>query len=129
MKKSIFLSLLFAGLCFAGCEDEDDSVGNEAPATIDLAAESFDVDITKTTDFTGDIVIHGTVKNVGNTDFVSGEGQQKVVLVEKFPGDQGQTVDEEAFIRLDVGDSIEVSFSTKWNVAFEFPPDYTLRIS
>lgn len=129
MKKPIFLSLLLLGLCFSGCEDDDGELGNEAPATLDLAAESIEVDVTKTTDFTGDIVIRGIVKNIGNTDFVSGPGQQKVVLVEEFPGDQGQTVDEENFIRLDVGDSIEVSYSTKWNTANEFPPNYTLRIA
>lgn len=129
MKKHIFLSLLLFGFCFTGCEDDDAQLSNEAPSIIDLAAESFEVDITKTTEFTGNIVIHGIVKNIGNTDFVSGEGQQKIFLVEKFPGAQEQTVDEEEFIRLDAGDSIEVSYSTKWSVSHEFPADYTLRIS
>ena len=125
MKKLTLLSLLLSGLFIVGCDDDD----NESPApTIDLAAESLEVTVDKVSATEGTIFLRGTVKNIGG-DFVSGEGQQKVYLTEKYPGGQSTTVAQKAFTVLSAGAIIELKYSRQWRTSAEFPPEYTLRIS
>lgn len=125
MKKLIFLSLLMSGLFIAGCDDDD----NETPApVIDLAAESMEFSVSRTSATEGTVIISGIVKNVG-ADYVSGDNQQQVVLYEKYPGGQSTVVASKDFANLAAGATIEVKYSTSWRTSVEFPPSFILSIS
>ncbi len=123
MKKLIYLGLSTALLFLTGCDDDEPHT-----PTIDLAAQSIEFTIDKTTDFEGVAFIRGTVKNVG-ADYVSGANQQVVYLYEQYPGGQKTQVAKKAFTTLEAGGILEVKYARTWRTSVEFPPKYILSIA
>lgn len=105
-----------------GCDDDE-----SAAPTIDLAAQSIEFTIDKTSDFEGTAFIRGTVKNLG-ADYTSGANQQVVYLYEQHPGGQKTEVAKKEFTNLEAGGTLEVKYARAWNVSAEFPPKYILSI-
>jgi len=75
---------------------------------------------------TADILIKGTVDNIGLSNYSSSAGQQSIELWE-----DNTMVASEAFINLDVGEEITVQYQRTWMLTgAEFPPEhYKLIIS
>lgn len=92
---------------------------------IDPAAVGLGVRVLKKrTAFDGDILITGTVKNIGTAPFRSRPHQQEIQLwADK------RLVARRKFTALAVGASVQVSFRTAWRTTNEFPPCYRVVIA
>lgn len=117
-------------LTLAGCPRDDSPILNP-----DLEATSITFSVVPTSDFAGVATITGTVTNVGDLDFNSGQGQQGILLYERPLGTPapGNLVTRLDFTRLNVGSTLTVSFSRQWDSSSpaegEFPPEYILIVS
>lgn len=128
---AMLLLLLMVCTLVVSCDPSDD---NPKPV-IDLKAESITFSVVKTTSFVGVATIKGTIKNIGDA-FVSGDNQQGIILYERAlgtpSGQSGVVVAKKSFNSLDVGETLEVTYSRTWNVGSpaegEFPPEYILVI-
>lgn len=73
----------------------------------------------------GMVRITGVVTNWGQSPFVSGQGQQSVLLYEG-----GDLVAQQPFTNLAVDASVEVVYEREWSTQDEFrPPLYTMMLS
>lgn len=126
MSKFNFLGLILISGFLTSCEDKDP----EATPDIDLVAQTIAFSLEQTSKFDGVATITGIVKNAGEGDFRSSEGQQVISLHENFSGGgSGDIVAQKTFTDLNAGDTLNISYTTQWSHTFEFPPTYVLRIN
>lgn len=131
MKTLKILCIAFLSLTLTYCTDDDTPM----ELNPDLEASSITFSVDPQQEFFGVATITGTVTNVGNGDFTSGEGQQGILLYERPLGAAapGNLVNTVVFTSLNVGESLTVSFSRPWDASSpaegEFPPEYILRVS
>jgi len=124
MKKLLLLPLSVL-LFLVGCDDEETTIN----PSIDLAVDSFDFTIEKTSQFEGNIHFTAVIKNVGD-DFRSNDGQQSIVVSEKPAAGQSITLVNNPFKDLDGGETIEVKYIHQgWRVSQEFPSSFIVRIN
>lgn len=97
----------------------------KAASGVDLSVISAKAVLISTSDkIHGSVKIEGQVKNTGVNNYVSKPGQQEVVIMEG-----NKVVARKAFQNLSKGAVIKISYTTKWNIANEFNPDYTVQIN
>ncbi|WP_298309661.1 hypothetical protein [uncultured Aquimarina sp.] len=131
MKTLKLLSVLCITALFIACDSDDDTT---SVGTIDLEATSITFTIVKDDDFTGTATITGTVTNIGDANFNSGNGQQAVRLYQRSLGAPapGELVDTVSFTNIDAGETLTIRYSRPWNSSSpaegEFPPDYRIVI-
>ncbi|HEY8075254.1 MAG TPA: hypothetical protein VIF62_14115 [Labilithrix sp.] len=94
-----------------------------AAASIDYAL------VSRATQFSGQVRITGTVRNVGGAAYVSGPNQQLALLYEVPIGGRPVLVAQRAFQNLAPGEAVQVSFTRAWSAAIEFPPTYRLIVT
>jgi len=110
-----------------GCDADVDGAVPSACIGPDPRAKTIEYSlVNRTSDTTADILIKGTVDNVGTENYTSGVGQQSIELWEDTT-----KVAEQAFQNLAVGAEVTVEYPRSWNISGqEFPPDhYKLIIS
>src|SRR5690606_8065744 len=105
-RKKLLLLPIGMLLFLWGCDDKEPDVKPH----IDLAVESFDFTIEKTTQFEGNITFKAVIKNVGD-DYRSNEGQQTISLNEKPSGGQSSMLESKRFKDLDAGETIELQYT------------------
>ena len=127
MKKIKLLPIMFFAL-FLSC-DKDDETATEQ--TIDLAANDISYTlVSQSSPNTGVVRITGYVKNIGNAEFNSSNGQQVAQLLEKIPGTT--TFIEMAFEDLpnniEANEEVSFSYEREWDTTLEFQNEIILRI-
>lgn len=96
---------------------------------IDLSAAEIKFSIVSVKDrFNGTVKIEGVVKNVGRSNYTSGDNQQTVLLYEEVPGLSPKLVASRNFQNVPVNGTVSVSFTRNWRTADEFPPSYIVMI-
>lgn len=82
--------------------------------------------------FRANVMITGYVANLGDGDFVSSDGQQRILLYEIYKDESPSLVMEKEFSRLGIGDMIKIKYPKSWNSSFNsegsFPPNYRVVI-
>ncbi len=134
MKTLKFIPMIILAIAALSCDD-DDTI-SEPPPTIDLEATSIDFSLANQDDFVADATILGTITNTQD-DFVSGSGQQAILLYERSlgtpTGNPGVEVARVNFTTLGAGETLTISYTRTWNASSpaegEFPPDYRILIS
>lgn len=134
MKTLKFIPVIILSLIALSCDTDETSSG--PPPTIDLEATSIDFAIDNVVNFVADATITGTITNIED-DFVSGSGQQAILLYERSlgtpPGNPGNEVARVNFTTLGAGETLTISYTRTWNASSpaegEFPPDYRIVIS
>lgn len=125
-------SLLLTSILILSCDPSDDTP--EPTPIIDLQADEIVFMISDVNNFTGNATIRGRVKNMAD-NFVSGEGQQTILLYERQLGAPapGTEVGRVNFTTLAAGETMQVTYTRPWNASSpaegEFPPEYILRLS
>ena len=104
-----------------GCAADIEGAVPSACQGPDPRAKSIEYSLVNLTDSnTADILIKGTVDNIGLSNYSSSAGQQSIELWE-----DNTMVASEAFTNLDVGEEITVEYQRTWMLTgAEFPPDY-----
>lgn len=134
MKTIKFIPIIILFSITLSCDTDDTSSG--PPPTIDLEATSLDFSIDNRDGFVADATILGTITNIQD-DFVSGAGQQAILLYERSlgtpSGNPGNEVARVNFTTLGAGEALTISYTRTWNASSpaegEFPPDYRIVIS
>lgn len=125
MKNYNFLGLLILSISFLmfGCKKK---------LNIDLAVTAFNVEIKQhiSTPTLADVYLTGVVKNIGESDYISGESQQLVNLYESVPGVSTPNVRKSiSFTNLDMGEEVILRDTIRnWSKATEFPNNYRVEI-
>jgi hypothetical protein len=78
----------------------------------------------------GRVRITAIAKNVGGTDYTSGQGQQSLQLWEDVQGvNEKQPLKTQQFQNLARGERVSVSIERDWTASTEFPSSYEARIA
>ena len=112
-----------------GCEaviDDDVPPSCQGP---DLRAREIEYSlVNRTGPTTADILIKGVADNIGLADYLSGEDQQSLQLLE-----DGTMVAQQEFVNLTVGETVSVEYQRSWSIdpaGAEFQPRrYALMVA
>lgn len=115
-------------LSMLSCDKDDETTTQ----TIDLEASDITYTlVSQSSPNTGVVRITGVVKNSGNADFNSSNGQQVAQLIERVLGTT--MFIEMASINLpnsiDAGEEVSFNYERNWDTTLEFQNDIHLRIS
>lgn len=127
MKTLLKILLLTSLLFFISCDKDDDP----ETSNVDLNANAITYEmVNQTSSTTGVVRITGHIKNIGTTNFNSGENQQIAYLVERALGTTTEVVKATVNIPVVINANNEITFdyTTNWDITTEFQNDITLKI-